>query len=75
VCIPARCTAGCRGGGATGRRRPTSLPSPHRAGRLREAERAELERLRRDAAEKNKRIRELERERDVLEQCMALWVK
>jgi transposase len=48
-------------------------PAP--GGRLREAERAELERLRRDAAEKNKRIRELEMERDVLKRCMVLWVK
>jgi len=39
-------------------------PAP--GGRLREAERAELERLRRDLAEKSKRIRELEMERDVL---------
>ncbi|MFE2179236.1 transposase [Streptomyces sp. NPDC059455] len=44
-------------------------------GRLREAERAELERLRRETAEKNKRIRELEMERDVLKRCMVLWVK
>ncbi|WP_329374653.1 transposase [Streptomyces sp. NBC_01483] len=48
-------------------------PAP--GGRLREAERAELERLRRDAAEKNKRIRELEMERDVLKRCMVFWVK
>ncbi|WP_307134590.1 hypothetical protein [Streptomyces aurantiacus] len=47
-----------------------------RTGRAaREAERAELERLRRDAAEKNKRIRELEMERDVLKPCMVLRVK
>ncbi|MFF3748673.1 transposase [Streptomyces kronopolitis] len=44
-------------------------------GRLREAERAELERLRREMSEKNKRIRELEMERDVFKRCMALWVK
>ncbi|MGC4982598.1 transposase [Streptomyces sp. DT193] len=44
-------------------------PAP--GGRLREAERAELEWLRRDAAEKNKRIRELEMERDVLKRCMG----
>ncbi|MGW2818936.1 transposase [Streptomyces sp. NPDC001415] len=44
-------------------------------GRLREAERAELERLRREMGEKNKRIRELEMERDVFRRCMALWVK
>ena len=70
--MPARCAAGCRGGGATGRRRPARLPSPRRSGgRLREAERAELERLRRDAAERTKRIRELEMERDVLKRCMG----
>ncbi|MER5689837.1 hypothetical protein [Streptomyces sp. NPDC002205] len=39
-------------------------PAP--GGRIREAERAELERLRREMSEKNKRIRELEMERDVL---------
>ena len=39
---------------------------PASGGRLREAERAELERLRRETTEKNKRIRELEMERDVL---------
>lgn len=44
-------------------------------GRVREAERAELERLRREVGEKNKRIRELEMERDVFKRCMALWVK
>ncbi|MEN3586519.1 transposase [Streptomyces sp. ZYX-F-203] len=44
-------------------------------GRVREAERAELERLRREIGEKNKRIRELEMERDVFKRCMALWVK
>ncbi|MFF0143446.1 transposase [Streptomyces sp. NPDC005227] len=54
-------------------RRNGSEPAP--GGRLREAERAELERLRRDAAEQNKRIRELEMERDVLKRCMVLWVK
>ncbi|WP_415953324.1 transposase [Streptomyces sp. KLOTTS4A1] len=43
--------------------------------RLRESERAELERLRREMGEKNKRIRELEMERDVFKRCMALWVK
>ncbi|KOV62888.1 transposase [Streptomyces sp. MMG1121] len=51
-------------------------PTPAEAsGRLREAERAELERLRREMGEKNKRIRELEMERDVFKRCMALWVK
>ncbi|WP_343240251.1 hypothetical protein [Streptomyces sp. SID14515] len=44
-------------------------------GRVREAGRAELERLRREIGEKNKRIRELEMERDVFKRCMALWVK
>ncbi|WP_345597504.1 transposase [Streptomyces marokkonensis] len=44
-------------------------------GRVREAERAELERLRREVGEKNKRIRELEMERGVFKRCMALWVK
>lgn len=44
-------------------------------GRVREAERAELEWLRREMGEKNKRIRELEMEGDVFKRCMALWVK
>ncbi|MEV8312321.1 hypothetical protein AB0P36_34785 [Streptomyces flavidovirens] len=44
-------------------------------GLLREAERAELERLRRGTTEKNKRIRELKMERGVLKRCMVLWVK
>ncbi|MEV0845042.1 hypothetical protein AB0J21_03990 [Streptomyces sp. NPDC049954] len=44
-------------------------------GRVREAERAELERLRREMAEKNKWIRELVMERDVFKRCMDLWVK
>jgi len=42
---------------------------------MREAERAEPERLRRETSEKNKRIRELEMERDVLKRCMVLWAK
>ncbi|MFF4283519.1 transposase [Streptomyces kronopolitis] len=51
-------------------------PAPTASGsRLREGERAELERLRREMSEKNKRIRELEMERDVFKRCMALWVK
>lgn len=44
-------------------------------GRLREGERAELERLRAEAREKDKRIRELEMERDVCKRFVALWVK
>ncbi|MFV5998983.1 transposase [Streptomyces sp. NPDC056231] len=48
-------------------------PAP--GGRMREAERAEPERLRREMGEKNKQIRELEMERDVLKRCMVLWVK
>lgn len=51
-------------------------PAPAESGgRLREGERAEPERLRRETSEKNKRIRELEMERDVFKRCMALWVK
>ncbi|WP_258308610.1 hypothetical protein [Streptomyces sp. NWU339] len=42
---------------------------------MREAERAEPERLQREMSEKNKRLRELEVERDVLKRCMVLWVK
>ncbi|MER5539740.1 helix-turn-helix domain-containing protein [Streptomyces mirabilis] len=54
----------------------SGLPAPAAAGgRLRDTERAELERLRREISEKNKRIRELEMERDVFKRCMALWVK
>jgi transposase len=44
-------------------------------GRLRESERAELERLRAEASQKDKRIRELEMERDVCKRFVALWVK
>ncbi|MGA5880268.1 transposase [Streptomyces cellulosae] len=44
-------------------------------GRLREGERAELGRLRAEAREKDKRIRELEMERDVCKRFVALWVK
>ncbi|MEU6512365.1 hypothetical protein [Streptomyces sp. NPDC046942] len=44
-------------------------------GRLRESERAELERLRAEAREKDKRIRELEVEHDVCKRLAALWVK
>ncbi len=44
-------------------------------GRLRESERAELERLRAEAREKDKRIRELEMVRDVCKRFVALWVK
>ncbi|MEU3301244.1 hypothetical protein ABZ729_15675 [Streptomyces sp. NPDC006678] len=38
-------------------------------------ERAELERLRAEARKKDKRIRELEMERDVCKRFVALWVK
>ncbi|MFC5856276.1 transposase [Streptomyces chlorus] len=48
---------------------------PVPGGRMREAERAELGRPRREMSEKNKRIRALEMERDVLKRCMVLWVK
>jgi len=44
-------------------------------GTLSMPEREELARLRRQEAEKNKRIKELEMERDVLKRCMVLWVK
>ncbi|MGW4816880.1 transposase [Kitasatospora cineracea] len=44
-------------------------------GTLGESEREELARLRRQAAEQAKRVRELEMERDVLKRCMVLWVK
>ncbi|MFF4605285.1 transposase [Streptomyces sp. NPDC001339] len=49
-----------------GRRAPTDLWTSHPAGGCGEAERAELERLRREAAERKKHIRELEIERDAL---------
>lgn len=61
-----------RRNGTTSSDRPASTVP---GGRLREAERAELDRLRREMSEKNKRIRELEMERDVFKRCMALWVK
>jgi transposase len=54
--------------------RPVAELSPS-GGRLRESERAELERLRAEAREKDKRIRELEMERDVCKRFVALWVK
>jgi transposase len=44
-------------------------------GTLSVPEREELARLRRQDMEKNKRIKELEMERDVLKRCMVLWVK
>lgn len=53
--------------------RPVAEPSP--GGRPRESERAELERLRAEAGEKDKRIRELKTERDVCKRFVALWVK
>ncbi|QEU89019.1 transposase [Streptomyces viridosporus] len=61
-------------------RRNGSASSDHPApaasgGRLRDTERAALERLRPEMTEKNKRIRDLEMEHDVFKRCMALWVK
>ncbi|WP_405889452.1 transposase (plasmid) [Streptomyces sp. NBC_01136] len=56
--------------GSASSERPAE-PAP--GGRMREAERAELERLRREMNEKNERIRELEMGRDVLKRCMVLW--
>ncbi|MFJ8495437.1 transposase [Streptomyces sp. NPDC094038] len=53
--------------------RPVTEASP--GGRPRESERAELDRLRAEAREKDKRIRELEMERDVCKRFVALWVK
>ncbi|MFD0297315.1 transposase [Streptomyces sp. NPDC127061] len=61
-----------RRNGSASSGRPAAAES---GGRVRESERAELERLRREMGEKNKRIRELEMERDVFKRCMALWVK
>ncbi|MFJ3309642.1 transposase [Streptomyces sp. NPDC086549] len=61
-----------RRNGSTTSDRPVSDGS---VGRLRESERTELDRLRREMSEKNKRIRELEMDRDVFKRCMALWVK
>ncbi|MEU2874772.1 transposase [Streptomyces olivoreticuli] len=61
-----------RRNGSASSDRPAPAPE---GGRLREGERAELERLRREMSEKNKRIRELEMERDVFKRCMALWMK
>ncbi len=52
--------------------RPVAEPP---GGRLWESERAELERLRAEARDKGKRIRELEMERDVCKRFVALWVK
>lgn len=52
--------------------RPAAEPS---GGRMRESERAELERLRGEARGKDKRIREMEMERDVCKRFVALWVK
>ncbi|MFJ5036201.1 transposase [Streptomyces sp. NPDC088560] len=60
-----------RNGSASSDRPAPAVPG----GRLRDTERAELERLRREMSQKNKRIRELEMERDVFRRCMALWVK
>ncbi|MFB7667298.1 transposase [Kitasatospora sp. NPDC056138] len=44
-------------------------------GTLGESEREELARVRRQAAEQAKRVRELEMGRDALKRCMVLWVK
>ncbi|MFJ9753218.1 hypothetical protein [Streptomyces chartreusis] len=59
-----------------GRRRRTGRwPSRRAAVVCGEGERAELERLRAEAGEKDKRIRGLEMERDVCKRFVALWVK
>ncbi|MDO0929987.1 transposase [Streptomyces sp. TG1A-8] len=52
-----------------------SVAEPSPGGRLRGSERAELERLRAGAGEKDKGIRELGVERDVCKRFVALWVK
>ena len=44
-------------------------------GTLGGSEREELLRLRREAVEKSRQIKQLEMERDVLKRCMVLWVK
>ncbi|WP_327377811.1 transposase [Streptomyces sp. NBC_01216] len=54
---------------------PTAASGGGGSGRVREAERAELERLRREIGEKNKRIRELETERDAFKRCRPPCVK
>ncbi|MGW7410672.1 transposase [Streptomyces sp. NPDC054833] len=61
-----------RRNGSTASARPVEAAA---GGRLRESERAELERLRREMGEKIKRIRKLEMKRDVFNRCTALWVK
>ncbi|MFJ5780064.1 transposase [Streptomyces sp. NPDC093094] len=53
--------------------RPVAEPSP--GGRLRESGRAEPDRLRAEAGEKDKRIRELGTGRDGCKRFVALWVK
>ncbi|WP_216854724.1 hypothetical protein [Streptomyces pacificus] len=55
--------------------RPVQAAAASGGGRVREAERAGLERLRWEIGEKNKRIRELEMVRDVFERRIALRVK
>ncbi|MFJ1643389.1 MULTISPECIES: hypothetical protein [unclassified Streptomyces] len=64
-----------RNGTTSSDRRVQSAAANGGGGRVREAERAELERLRREMGDRNKWIRELEMERDVFKRCMALWVK